>query len=468
MPITSALLEMSGPAALAKLGISLPTNHERISIPDGVAGTAATVTRMQDLVAAGKRDFRIRELVGKLVRECSKKDYACYGQACFNYCRDQIQYVYDPTGVELLESPWRLPPEYGGSGIADCDSICILLASMFEAMGFPARFVTIRADKSRPDEFSHVFVETKIPGHGWMGADATMPEEFGWKPEGYPRREWPATKDGGAEGNDPTVMGIGSMGTGLANFIDEGSVMDAGPVDLYEARLYGPPLQMAKPEQYDVIPTMGMDGLGDAALFPSFSMPWSGSADSGVLDILEKVYNGTVQQDLRGKWAEISEQLAKINTMRQQAVSLSEPARSNALNALTSARNFNLDASMKITDAKNKYDAIVDIIGKIPGVSAPSKFTLSGLGFIPPALAAAAVTGTTIAVLLVALGVLISQIGGAINGGDGYIQQAANFMGQLGGAFKAFGDSSFNIGMVVLVGLAGYVGYKYFQKRGTI
>jgi len=464
MPISSALLDMEALDSLMSLGAPLPNNHERVLIPSGTAGTAATINRMQDLVASGKRHFPFREFVGSLVRDCPKKDYSCYMQTCFNYCRDRIQYVYDPVGVELIESPWKIIPELGGSGIADCDTICVVVASMAEAMGFPARFVTIKADQVRPDEFSHVFTEVKMPGKGWMGADATMPHEFGWSPEGYPRQNWPATKDSEDQGHDEAVMGMGSAGMyGMADFIDEGAASDSHAIDMYAPLDYGPAVSVRPNANVEYTVRPMMHGLGAMG------------ADQGVLEILEGVYNGTIQQDLKSKWAQVQAQLSSINDARNKAIKLPEPARSQALALVTAARNQALGASMQLTDAKNKYDAIVDIMVGIPGVSAPSKFTLSGLGFLPPAIAAFAVTGTVLAGLAVALGFAMSQAGGMIHGGDGYLQQIANIFSafgtaiqQFGGAASQFGGAVTNVGMLVLVGLAGYVGYEYLKMKGHV
>jgi hypothetical protein len=198
-------------------------------------------------------------------------------------------------------------------------------------------------------------------------------------------------------------------------------------------------------------------------------------ADQGVLDILEGIYNGTIQQDLQSKARKIQDQLSIVRDGSSKALRLSEPARTKAIAAFAAARNQLLDASLKITDAKNTYDGIVDIMATIPGVTAPSNFLLSGMGFLPPAVVAFAVTGSVIAGLALALAALLSQIGGAIHGGDGYIQQGANVLSsagmaiqQAGTAFSQAGGTVFNFGLLVLVGLAGYVGYEYLKKQGHI
>lgn len=191
--------------------------HLREWIPGGNFGTAATISRMRDLVSQGKRDFRIRQLVGDIIHGkvngvpgCPAKDYYCYANAAHLYCRDVIRYVFDPNGVEMIEEPWKIVE----SGIADCDSIVVLMAALCETMGFPCRFVTIKADMKRPEDFSHVFLEVRIPGRGWVGSDPTQPQHpFGWAPPAkFPRKSWPASNDEDEVGKESDPMaGLGQL-----------------------------------------------------------------------------------------------------------------------------------------------------------------------------------------------------------------------------------------------------------------
>jgi len=201
---------------LVDLPGSLPANHSREIVAPGYLGTYQTIQRMQDMVTLGKRQFQIRKLIGELVQNCPPKDYYCYAKAAHDFCRDKIRYVFDPSGVELIETPARILE----SKVADCDSIVILMAALCEGMGFPCRFVTIKADSARPNEFSHVFLEVKIPRKGWVGSDPTQPNRpFGWEPgPEYERKNWPASKDApedSRESDDMAGLGYGSPVPGV-------------------------------------------------------------------------------------------------------------------------------------------------------------------------------------------------------------------------------------------------------------
>lgn len=226
---------------LARLSAPLPKKHRRVGIGGGNTGTVQTISYMRDLVTQGKRDFRLRTATGKLLQGCPNKDYECFAQAIHQFCTHQIKYVFDPNGVELIEAPYRILE----SGIADCDSIVVLAAAMLESIGLPARFVTIKADTSRPTQWSHVFLQTKVPNKGWIGLDCTMPDKpFGWEPpDTYPRKTWPASRDGVESHDKDEMAGLGmdvphveyAKGVMVGsdwNFRDESALVTATPEQL--------------------------------------------------------------------------------------------------------------------------------------------------------------------------------------------------------------------------------------------
>ncbi len=196
---------------------SLPADHSRDWIPGGYLGTAATIARMREFVTEYKRNFEIRKLAAKIITNCQAKDYYCYAKALYEFCRDRIKYAYDPHMVELVESPLKILE----SGIADCDSICTLLASLNESIGLKTRFRTVKADAKRPDDFSHVYCVVRVPQsrfssssvNGWITEDATLPDKvFGWEPKGMlGYKDWAASKDKDGE-DEAGIGGIEPMG----------------------------------------------------------------------------------------------------------------------------------------------------------------------------------------------------------------------------------------------------------------
>jgi len=260
---------------LSRISSDLPTDHSREYISGGNSGTRQTIKRMRDLVSHGKRDFRVRKKLHEIIGHCPRKDYYCYAKAVFDFCQRDIQYVFDPNGVELIESPFAILE----SKVADCDSIVVLFATLCEQMGLRTQYVTIKADPSRPSDFSHVYAQVMVPGKGWVSADPTMGHPFGWTPgKGFPRKAWDASNDepefhGEMEGMNELGMDVphvqrtpGVMVSPVWSWRDEPALVTTTPEQLELQPLRQEPMS-APPSQEEFFiytPGQGLSGL-DAA-----------------------------------------------------------------------------------------------------------------------------------------------------------------------------------------------------------
>ncbi len=200
---------------LTSLTQRLPADHKRLGIPDGYAGTATTISHMQQLVSNGMRDVRgIRGLALRIIRgevdgipAAQDKNYSEYADRIFRFCRDKIFYVFDPYQIELLESPADLVKLGGG----DCDSSSMLFCALCQSIGFKCAFRTICSDPRRPNDFSHVYSVVYIPRlKEPVAADATMKDKpFGWEPPtAFCKKQWPASLDNPPE-DESMLNGLG-------------------------------------------------------------------------------------------------------------------------------------------------------------------------------------------------------------------------------------------------------------------
>lgn len=136
-------------------------------IPEGAAGTRATLQYMRQLVRQYKKELPIRQLALSIIdRVRGHKDFSAQVRAIHSYMQNNIQYVKDINGVETLATPIKTLEYRKG----DCDDQSVLIASLLESIGHPTRFVAIKMKPFGP--YVHVFTETKI-GAKWVPVETT-------------------------------------------------------------------------------------------------------------------------------------------------------------------------------------------------------------------------------------------------------------------------------------------------------
>ena len=134
--------------------------------------------QMARLVEWGKtHDPQNRILAQRLVSCAPNKAWMTEVRCIFNFVRQNIRYMLDTNGVEVLQSPEYTLAE--GSG--DCDDHAILLATLLECAGHPCRFIAVGF--SGDGSLEHVLTQTRGAGEGkWVSLDTTEDFPMGWFP----------------------------------------------------------------------------------------------------------------------------------------------------------------------------------------------------------------------------------------------------------------------------------------------
>lgn len=147
-----------------------------MEIPNGTAGTKATLKIMRRMARRYKRYVPLRQLALSIIQDVpGKKNFPAQVQRIQNYVRNNIQYVRDVNGVETVQTPDRTVQNKAG----DCDDQSLLVATLLETIGHPTRFVAIKTKPLGP--FVHVFTETKI-GPRWVAVETTEDWPLGFQP----------------------------------------------------------------------------------------------------------------------------------------------------------------------------------------------------------------------------------------------------------------------------------------------
>ncbi|MGH8337781.1 MAG: transglutaminase-like domain-containing protein [Gammaproteobacteria bacterium] len=145
-------------------------------IPDGPAGSLATMRAMRLLVRDAVRDpqQRVRETALGILRGVNS--FADQARAIQAWVQNNIEYRRDPPDVELVQTPQVTLQLRAG----DCDDFSVLTAALLQATGHPAQFIAVGLDGG---PLSHVLVQTLI-GSKWIAVETIQPKALGWMPPG--------------------------------------------------------------------------------------------------------------------------------------------------------------------------------------------------------------------------------------------------------------------------------------------
>lgn len=145
------------------------------TIPGGNAGNRVTLAEMSRLAREGSEDPLVIQQAQEIVRFVPERDEIATIEAILEWARAGMRYTFDPLGAELIKKPRHIVEQIREHGVEpmDCDDVSILVAALLGAVGVQTRFVTIASDRSRPGEWTHVYVSVKTK-RGWVPVDPIM------------------------------------------------------------------------------------------------------------------------------------------------------------------------------------------------------------------------------------------------------------------------------------------------------
>lgn len=169
---------------MMNLEVRTPMPAATMAIPEGDAGTAATIQQMARLIDQGMKDPVVHELAARLVRGVRQFDFTGEARSIYEGVRRNVRFTRDIRGKETLHAA----PEIIRLRIGDCDDFTILMCALLGSVGHKCRIVTISAYPAAPDIFSHVYPEVFLDGR-WVAVDAARKDPaFGKSPERFIRK----------------------------------------------------------------------------------------------------------------------------------------------------------------------------------------------------------------------------------------------------------------------------------------
>jgi len=163
-----------------------PITDTRIPVSSPIDGMRTTIRLIGSAIKDGKGYLPIRNYAAAMATRAKPKDYFGQLREVYNDFLKRWRYVRDPNGLETVaRSPkalYQLVLGFNGGvgqgkGAGDCDDAAAAMGALLESIGFPVRLATTAPLNARGRLFSHVFIQTRLPGRpGWLTVD----------PVGYP------------------------------------------------------------------------------------------------------------------------------------------------------------------------------------------------------------------------------------------------------------------------------------------
>lgn len=162
------------------------------TLRQGDAGVAQTIRLMRDVIDAGVTDPDVNTAAIQILQAAGVPNFDRAAKAKAIYDRfswPNFLYVEDPVGPFGPKETIRTARTLLRLSAGDCDDYTILIASLLGSIGIKTRAVTVAADPSAPEEFSHIYPEAEIEPGKWIAMDAARPgAQFGLPAQYYFRK----------------------------------------------------------------------------------------------------------------------------------------------------------------------------------------------------------------------------------------------------------------------------------------
>lgn len=174
------------------------TGTLRMPLPRGDEGVARTIRLIRDLMDAAVADPQVNEAAINILRNAGVTNFdrdaklrALYDSVSW----PNFLYVEDPVGPFGPKETVRTVRTLLRVRAGDCDDYTLLLASLAGTIGIPTRAVTVAADPSAPNDFSHIYPEAEVTPGNWVPMDAARPgAQYGLPAQRYFRKRiWSLT-----------------------------------------------------------------------------------------------------------------------------------------------------------------------------------------------------------------------------------------------------------------------------------
>jgi len=142
------------------LGIDRTMKSDINNVPDGFHGNIATIKMMIKIAREKSGSNIVRQLAIKILNDAQTKSHNHLDEAVAigQWVRDNVAYMKDPHGIELLQDPLLIIEKAEKrEARGDCDDMALLCATLLLSIGVQPYFRAVRW-KDKKGNFNHIYV----------------------------------------------------------------------------------------------------------------------------------------------------------------------------------------------------------------------------------------------------------------------------------------------------------------------
>ena len=134
----------------------------------GARGNLKTVDYMKKIARKVNGHPIVRQLAENILRYYNINDMCYYDEAIAiaDYVKNNVRYVRDPKGIEMLTDPLTMIDKIKQEkAFGDCDDMSLLIATLLLSIGHSPKYAIVKYKKDLKS-FQHIYVVNYTRNHG--------------------------------------------------------------------------------------------------------------------------------------------------------------------------------------------------------------------------------------------------------------------------------------------------------------
>jgi len=137
-------------------------------LKSGIFGNLQTVNYIKKLAHGNKGQPLIRRMAEDIIMHYQVRDhyYLDEARAIGDFVKQNVRYIKDPDGIEMLRCPLMMVNEIRSKGatLGDCDDMALLVCTLLLSIGIRPQLKVVKYNENS-SSFNHIYVVVEESNH---------------------------------------------------------------------------------------------------------------------------------------------------------------------------------------------------------------------------------------------------------------------------------------------------------------